>query len=259
MRENTIQTRLREGRSAVGASLNVYSPHLVELIGSMGFDWVFIDCEHGSITESEAENMMRAAETYGIAPVVRVPANEPHLILRMLDAGAMGIVVPHVDSREDALKAVAAAKYPPLGERGSNYGTGRNNQYGAGTSSAVEYYAQSNERTILFALIESQSGVDNIDEILAVDGIDATWMGPSDMALSMGLPDQQVVYDALDMVVRKTIAAGKLAAATHPGPEAVDQIAHFHELGSRVLAVNAFALLKQSAKPWRDTVRALDG
>lgn len=258
MRENRIQTCLSEGRSAVGASLNIYSPHLVELIGSMGFDWVFIDCEHGSMSDSEAENMMRAAETYGIAPVVRVAANEPQLILRMLDAGAMGIVVPHVDTVEDARRATAAAKYPPLGERGSNYGTGRNNQYGAGTSSAVEYYAQSNERTILFALIESQSGVDNIDDILSVDGIDATWLGPADMALSMGMPEQQVVDEALDMVVSKTVAAGKIAAATHPGPEAVGQISHFHSLGARVLSVNALALLKQSAGPWQEEVRALD-
>lgn len=258
MRENKIQTRLREDRAAVGLSLNIYSPHLVELVGSMGFDWVFIDCEHGSMSESEAESMMRAAETYDIAPVVRVPANEPHLILRMLDAGAMGIVVPHVDTVEDAERAVAAAKYPALGERGSNYGTGRNNQYGAGTSNAIEYYNQSNERTILFALIESQSGVDNIDEILSVDGIDATWLGPADMALSMGMPDQQVVDEALDMVVNKTIAAGKIAAATHPQPDGVDQIRHFHSLGARVLSVNSLALLKTSASPWQDVVRALD-
>lgn len=258
MRENRIQTRLQENRAAVGASLNIYSPHLVEVIGSMGFDWVFIDCEHGSMSEPEVENMMRAAETYGIAPVVRVPANAPHLILRMLDAGAMGIVVPHVDDLADAERAAAAAKYPPLGERGSNYGTGRNNQYGAGTSSAVEYYGQSNERTILFALIESQSGVDNIDEILSVDGIDATWLGPADMALSMGMPDQRVVDEALDMVVRKTVAAGKIAAATHPGPEGVDQIRHFHTLGARVLSVSTIALLKHSAAPWQDMVRALD-
>ena len=259
MRENRILTRLEEGRAAVGASLNINSPHLVEMIGSMGFDWVFIDCEHGSMSDSEAENMMRAAETYGIAPVVRVPANEPHLILRMLDAGAMGIVVPHVDNLEIAQQAAAAAKYPPLGERGSNYGTGRNNQYGAGTSSALEYYAQSNGRTILFALIESQDGVDNIDEILSVDGIDATWLGPADMALSMGMPDQRVVDEALDMVVRKTIEARKIAAATHPGPDGVDQLRHFHELGARVLSVNSLALLKQSAGPWQDAVRALDG
>ncbi|MDP6667178.1 MAG: aldolase/citrate lyase family protein [Dehalococcoidia bacterium] len=258
MRENMIQTRLGEGRAAVGASLNVYSPHLVELIGAIGFDWVFIDCEHGSMSEPEAESMMRAAETYGIAPVVRVPANEPQLILRMLDAGAMGIVVPHVDNVDDARRAAAAAKYPPLGQRGSNYGTGRNNQYGAGTSSALEYYDQSNERTILFALIESQDGVDNIDEILSVDGIDATWLGPADMALSMGMPEQRVVDEALDMVVTKTVAAGKIAAATHPAPEVVDKIGHFHALGARVLAVSAFALLKQSAGPWHDTVRALD-
>lgn len=250
MRENRIRTRLTEGKPAIGASLNVYSPHMVELAGSLGFDWVFIDCEHGAMTESEVENMMRAAEIYSMAPVVRVPANEAHLILRFLDMGAMGIVVPHVDTPADARKAAAAAKYPPLGERGSNYGAGRNNAYGSGSTDVHEYYRQSNDQTILFALIESQSGVDHIDEIVATDGVDATWLGPSDMALSMGLPSQDVVDEALDHVVKTTVAAGKIAAATHPAPADIDKLAHFHSLGANVLATSLLALLKQSAADW---------
>ncbi len=257
MRENRIRTRLADGKPAIGASLNINSPHLVEFAGSLGFDWVFIDCEHGSMSESDAEHMIRAAETYGMAPVVRVPANEAHLILRFLDMGAMGIVVPHVDTPADARKAAAAAKYPPLGERGSNYGTGRNNEYGAGTADAIEYYRRSNEETILFALIESQSGVDNIDEIVATDGVDATWLGPSDMALSMGLPDQRVVDEALDRVVSTTVAAGKMAAATHPAPAAIAQLAHFQSLGAQVLAVNLLALLKGAAKEWLRKAREI--
>ena len=250
MRENRILSNLADGRPAIGASLNINSPHLVELAGSLGFDWVFIDCEHGAMSETETESLIRAAETYGMAPVVRVPANFAHLILRFLDMGAQGIVVPHVDTLEDARRAAAAAKYPPLGERGSNYGTGRNNEYGAGTGDANEYYRLSNEETILFALIESQAGVDNIDAIVGTDGIDATWLGPSDMALSMGLPEQSVVDAALDRVVTTTVAAGKLAAATHPAPADISKLEHFQSLGANILAVNLLALLKERASDW---------
>ncbi len=257
MRENRIRTQLAKGKPAIGASLNINSPHLVELAGSLGFDWVFIDCEHGAMSESETEGMIRAAENYGMAPVVRVPANHAHIILRFLDMGAMGIVVPHVDTPEDARKAAAAAKYPPLGERGSNYGTGRNNEYGAGTSDAIEYYGRSNEETILFALIESQAGVDNIDEIVATDGVDATWLGPSDMALSMGLPEQSVVDEALDRVVKTTVAAGKLAAATHPAPADIGKLQHFQSLGANILAVNMLALLKSAATDWLGKARQI--
>jgi 4-hydroxy-2-oxoheptanedioate aldolase len=257
VRDNRILTQLEKNEAAIGAALNINSPHLVELIGSLGFDWVFIDGEHGSMSDPEIENMIRAAETYGMASVVRVAANEPQLILHMLDAGAMGIVVPHVDTLADAEKAAAAAKYPPLGERGSNYGTGRNNEYGAGFSDIREYYSESNRRTILFALIESGTAVENFDEIIAVDGIDASWLGPADMALSMGMPGQSVIDAALDEVVRKTVAAGKISAVTHPGPGAIDQLAGFRKLGATIFATPALALLNQSAAKWQELARRL--
>jgi 4-hydroxy-2-oxoheptanedioate aldolase len=257
MRENRILQQLDNGETAIGAALNINSPHLVELIGSLGFDWVFIDGEHGSMSDPEIENMVRAAETYGMASVVRVAANEPQLILHMLDAGAMGIVVPHVDTVEDAKKAVDAAKYPPLGERGSNYGTGRNNEYGAGFSDVRDYYTESNRRTILFALIESRAAVENFDEIIAVDGIDASWLGPADMALSMGMPEQSVIDAALEEVVSKTVAAGKISAVTHPGPDAIDQLTSFRKLGATIFATSALALLNQTAAKWQAAARKL--
>jgi len=255
MRANQIKVRIAaSGQPALGGSLNVYSPHIVEVYGALGFDWVFIDCEHGVMSESEVENMVRAAEAYGITPVVRVPRNSASVILRFLDLGAMGIVVPHINSVEDAQRAPDAAKYPPLGERGSNYGTGRNNSYGVGQTNVRDYYEESNHETILFALIESQGGVDNIDEILAVPGVDGTWLGPADMALSMGMPDPSVVAAALERVVETTLRAGKISAATHLRPEDIDGVARFYEKGSRVLAVTALALLKSSASDWKDAV-----
>ena len=156
MKYNKILEKVNSNESAVGLNLPLYSPHLIEFFGSLGFDWVFIDCEHGSMTDSEAENMIRAAELYGMAPVVRVPGNEPHIILKMLDAGAKGIVVPHIDNVEDAIKARDAAKYPPLGKRGSNYGTGRNNNYGS-----LNFNNLKNPKNIIFKIHNNTTNNNN--------------------------------------------------------------------------------------------------
>ena len=257
MEYNKILKKINSNEVAIGLNLALNSPHLIEFFGSLGFDWVFIDCEHGSMTDSEAENMIRAADLYGMAPVVRVPGNEPHIILKMLDAGAKGIVVPHVDTVEDAIKARDAAKYPPLGKRGSNYGTGRNNNYGSLIKDTSEYYDFANKNTILFALIESKESVENIDDILDIEGIDATWLGPSDMALSMGLPDKDHVKEHLDLVVKKTIERKKIAAATHSGPDQFNEYEHFFNLGARVLSITSLSLLKESALDWQQKIRQL--
>ena len=117
MRRNNIRDKVASGETPIGCCINIDSPHLVELAGAIGFDWVFIDCEHGSMSETDVEHMVRAAEAFGLTPVVRVPSNSASEILRFLDLGAMVIVVPHVDNKADAVRAAAAAKYPPLGQR----------------------------------------------------------------------------------------------------------------------------------------------
>jgi len=255
MRPNNIRVKIANGETPIGCCLNINSPDLVEIAGAIGFDWVFIDCEHGSMSESDVVQMVRAAEAFGMTPVVRVPTNSASVILRFLDLGAMGIVVPHVDNAADAKKAADAAKYPPLGQRGSNYGTGRNNNYGIGVAAGREYYEESNRETILFALIESKEGVENIEDILAVPGVDASWLGPADLSLSMGMPEQSVIDDALDRVVEATIQAGKLSAVTHMAPDDAERFAHFYNLGSRALASNLVSMLKLGAGRWLEGAR----
>ena len=110
------------------------------------------------MNEPEVANMVCAAELYGMAPILRVPTNSPHVILRYLDLGVTGVVIPHVDSKKDAEQAVEAAKYYPLGKRGSNYGSGRNNNYGTGMQDVREYYEESNRETMVIALKEISRG-----------------------------------------------------------------------------------------------------
>ena len=102
VRSNKTKAKLNEGQVAIGASINFYAPGLVELYGVMGFDWVWIDCEHGSSNDSETENMVRAAELYDLTPIVRIPNTYPSTILRFLDRGAQGIIVPHISNRAEA-------------------------------------------------------------------------------------------------------------------------------------------------------------
>lgn len=209
---NAAKERLKAGKPVIGISLTFASPALVELCGYAGFHYVRIDCEHGPMDPTIAEHMVRAAEVAGITPVVRPPANQYHEILRYLDTGILGVLVPHIETRADAEAAVRAARFHPLGERGlagirwTRYGT-------AGPLS--ELVKEANEAVFLLALIESKKGVENLDEILAVEGIDAVQIGPSDLSQSLGLTAQfnnPVVREHIDRVIDKALAAGKYVA-----------------------------------------------
>jgi len=257
MRVNKVKEKLSRGEAALGGNLNYYSPALVEFLGALGFDWVFIDCEHGWMSESEVEHMVRAAEAFDLVPIVRVPTNSPPVILRFLDLGVMGIVVPHVDTREQAEAAIRAAKYYPMGERGSNYGTGRNNDYGVGMGDVREYYEASNRETMVIALIESAEGVRNVEGIVSVPGLDASWLGPADLAQSMGMPGQQAIDEALDRVVEATIRAGKISAVTHLPPTDMERLRHFYGKGSRLLGVTMNHFLRIGATQWLQGVRQM--
>lgn len=187
------------------------SPANVEALGYAGFDFVVIDTEHGPNDIAAVEHMVRAAEIGGVTPIVRVTKNDPANILRALDVGAGGIVVPQVNSGEAARQAVRAAKYGPEGERGLA-GIVRAARYGF--RPLGEYLAEANERTVVIVQVEDIKAVAALGEILAVEGIDGILVGPADLSQSMGLTGQfenpeftKVVHD----VIARTIAAGKIA------------------------------------------------
>ncbi len=193
----------------IGPILNFNAPWLVDLAGPIGFDFVMIDAEHGPLSPESAEAMIRAAEVAGVTPLVRVPANVAHEILRYLDVGALAIQVPHIDSAADAKRAVAAIKYPPLGERG-HAPTTRAAGYGIDQSPG-DYVDLANRETMVLAMIESVAAVDNVDAILDVEGIDALIMGPGDLSLSMGhrgVRDAPEVERAVDHVISRAKKRG---------------------------------------------------
>ncbi len=212
MRNNLAKERIRNGQPAVGLGFGFASAALVELAALAGFHFVFIDCEHGAMSVETVENLVRAAEAAGITPIARVPNQDPQTILRFLDAGVMGIVVPHIDTAEQARRAVASMKYPPLGERG--LAGVRIASYGSGMPMA-EYVKWANEQTMVIPLIESKTAVENIDEIVKVDGVDVLMIGPMDLSMSVVQrpdPSDPAVVAAIEKVVSAAQGAGKASA-----------------------------------------------
>ncbi len=181
MRKNTVKQKIREGEASVGTWLATGSPLAAEMLAHQGFDWLTVDMEHNAIDLSQLQSLFHAIITTSTIPFVRVPWNDPQIIKRVLDIGAYGVVVPTVQSKEEAERAVGACRYPPDGYRGM--GTIRGRLYGGD-----DYALHANEEICVILMLETIRAVERADEILSVPGIDAVFIGPNDLAASMGLP-----------------------------------------------------------------------
>jgi len=216
MLPNRMKARIAAGEPVFGVSVMFPSPQIVEMIGELGFDWVLIDCEHGSMSPESAELMCLAAERHGMTPIVRPEANRPEVLMRYLDRGAMGLQVPHVNTKAEAVAAVRATKYHPLGDRGLARGQ-RSTGYGLAGGTIADYTAASNRETLVCVQIEEKEGLDNLKEILTVDGVDVFFIGPTDLSQSLGYPGQRdhpVVKSAVDSAFATIHAAGKASGTT---------------------------------------------
>ena len=210
MKTNTTKQLIHSGKPAFGCWIKTGSPAAIEVAGKVGFDFVLLDTEHGAYDYYTTENLIRAADVFRISTVVRVEENRQITILKAFDSGAHGVLVPHIDNKEDAEKAVKAAKYAPEGERGSAFSQ-RSADWGF--ADAKTYTADANEFTMISALIESADGVENIEDIVSVEGIDIVHIGPSDLSQSMGYPKgHPAVKEAIDTIIatarRANVAVG---------------------------------------------------
>lgn len=184
---NKLKEKLFQGNVAFGSFLKLVDPAVVEIVANAGFDFVIIDQEHGPIGLENTQNMIRAAEVSGITPVVRISNNEEHLILRSLDIGAQGIEVPKISNKTQGEKLVQLSRFYPLGDRGvcryvrsSNYSHHYNSNY----------FQDANSQLLVIAHIEGQEGIENLDDILDIEGIDVLFIGPYDLSQSIGIPGQ---------------------------------------------------------------------
>jgi len=179
----SLKERLRSGELTVGSWLSFGFTPICEMMAASGFDWLVVDMEHSGIDSADAMAMIQVISLAGCVPLVRVGANDPLLIKRALDAGAHGIVVPMVNSADDARRAAASTYYPPRGHRG--VGLSRAQGYGLGFA---EYKEWADEETVLVVQIEHQEAVKNLRAIMQVDGVDAFIVGPYDLSGSLGRP-----------------------------------------------------------------------
>lgn len=252
MRQNRMKEKLGAGEPAFGVSVMIPSPQIVEMVGRLGFDWVMIDCEHGALGPETVELLCLAAEASNITPIARPRSKAAEDILQVLDRGAMGVQVPHVNTAADARAVVEAVKYHPLGKRGLAAGT-RPADYGL-TLSAAEYVQQVNRETLVCVQLEEVEALRHLDEILQVEGVDVFFVGPSDLSQSMGYPGQRdvpEVREAIDRAFAAIVAAGKV-----PGSAGSAQaVAEFLRQGCRYLYTHVPSLLAAGAAEFMRVVR----
>ena len=186
MRKNRVKQVMGKGQLALGTYVTLADPQIVEIIGVAGFDAAFIDMEHTTFDLNLVAEMIRAADLAGVTSLIRVPGNDASLILRLLDAGAEGIIIPHVAGLEGAKRAVDAVRYAPMGHRGA---AGGSRAARFGSVPWEEHLRQSNEEILLSVMCEDEKGISEMEQIAALDGIDLVAIGPTDFSEYMGIRD----------------------------------------------------------------------
>ena len=181
MRENALRRLWAQDKAALGGWLTNPSAASAEVFAHAGFDWVCIDTQHGLIDYQTSVEMLRAISTTDAVPIVRVPWNEPGIIMKSLDAGAYGVIIPMVNSRAEAEAAVSYCRYAPKGVR--SYGPSRAVLY-----AGRDYFQHANDTVLCIVMIETAQAIENLDDILSVAGVDVAYIGPADLSVSLGFP-----------------------------------------------------------------------
>ena len=214
MRENRLRTLWQNDQAAVNGWLAIGNGFSAEVMAHQGWDTLTIDLQHGVIDYTAMVAMLQAISTTATVPIVRVPWLEPGIIMKSLDAGAYGLICPMVNTREDAQKFVAWTNYAPKGTR--SFGPIRALLYGG-----ADYAARANDTVVRFAMIETAQALDNLDAILSVEGLDAIYIGPSDLSLALGCRPvfddvDPPVAQAMDHILERAKAHG-VKAGVHNG------------------------------------------
>ena len=247
MRENRLRTLWKNDQTAINGWLAIPNSFSAEVMAHQGWDTLTIDMQHGVIDYAALVPMLQAISTTATVPIVRVPWLEPGIVMKALDAGAYGIICPMVNTREEAQRLVAYTNYAPKGTR--SFGPVRATLYGG-----ADYAQRANDTVVRFAMIETAQALDNLDDILSVEGLDAIYIGPSDLSLALGCRPvfddvDPPVAQAIDHIVARAKAHGVVAGIHNGVPEvAKARVAkgfRFVTLGSdaRMLAAGSQQLL----------------
>ena len=202
---NAVRRKLAAGETVMGMMHFTASPMIVEIMASAGLDFTIIDMEHSPIDLGTAAHLVRAADAAGLAPFLRVPAVEPHLIKKVLNLGVQGIVIPHA-TVDDCKAAVAACNYPPEGDRGSCPAV-RSSGYTQPDWGV--HMAEQNREVVIVPLIEDKATLDRIDEILPLKGVDIVFLGPWDMSIALGVPGARFDHPVMSAALERAVAVAR--------------------------------------------------
>ena len=255
---NHVKAKLKAGKPALGVSLSVMDSELIRTISDSGFDWVLYDTEHGPWSIETVNDMIQGTRGSVASPIIRVVWNDVNAIKRALDTGTFGIIVPWVSSKEDAERAVRYSRYPPEGLRG--FGPGRAAR--AWGITWEEYVELADDEILVVVQIEREEAVERIEEIVSVDGVDATWLGPGDLSASMGLIGQffhPKVLKAMERMVEACEDAGiapGIAAGAGVEKFGVEYINELIEDGFKFINIGRDAgLLKLGCKKFLEEIK----
>lgn len=247
-KSQSLKARLHAGEVLRGLFVPTYDATLCEFVASLGWDLLIADAEHSAIDTKDMENIARACERRGSVPTARVPLSTPADISRFLDAGARAVMIPFVESAADAARAGSFMKFAPQGRRG--LGAPRCGGFG-GDGPAQQFVSRENEETLLIVQIETAAGLERLDEIVNVASADVVFVGPSDLSLSLGVPqqwDHPTFLHAVDRVAVASLRAGKVFGAYY---SQLDQLRWYRSLGARVLVTALEDLIIEGSKGFR--------
>jgi 4-hydroxy-2-oxoheptanedioate aldolase len=251
MRKNALKDMLGKGGQALNGWIAVPNSFQAETYAAQGFDSVTLDMQHGAVDINDIVSLLQAVQLAGPTAMVRVPWNDPGSIMRVLDAGAYGVICPMINTKAEAEAFVQSGRYPPLGGRS-------NGPFRASQFAGADYQKEANSEILLFAMIETREALKNLDAILSVPGLDGTYIGPTDLSLSMGKPatldptDPEVLA-AMAEILKKTKAAGKIAGVHTDGAKTT--IKRFKEGFHFSTLLNDVRALAIQASSWVREVR----
>ena len=240
---NPFKRALREGRTQIGMWLALASPYTAEICATAGFDWLLIDGEHAPNDVRSILAQLQALAPYPVSPVVRPVTGEVALIKQLLDIGAQTLLVPMVESADQARQLVAAVRYPPRGVRGIGSSISRASRWQA----IPDYLATGDDEICLLVQVESKTGLDNLEAIANVEGVDGVFLGPSDLSASFGHrgnPGHPEIVGSIERAIATILAHGKAAGILTPDERLARR---YLELGARFVAVGAEVTLLATA------------
>ena len=228
-----LKQKIQNSELTIGSWISLAHPAIAEVMANAGFDWLVVDLEHSVITIREAEELIRIIDLSGVTPLVRLTTNSPDQIKRVMDAGSHGIIVPMVNSADDAESAISAVRYPPDGNRG--VGLARAQGYGVKFNN---YFKSNQNDAVVIVQVEHIEAVNNLEEILSVDGVDGYLVGPYDLSCSLGIPGEFDHPEFIETVgkINSVVNRLNISGGTHIVEPDVSQLKNKIEEGQKIIA-----------------------